>query len=202
MTETKKRSIYALCQCGIFIALATILSFLPVYEMPMGGSVTLASMLPILLIGVMFGYKWGLGASAVYMAIQLAQALIKGNVFVHCVSTDTLKSILIVTICALFDYVVPFTILGLSAFAKPKVGNRIHIGKVCATFSVLIFIRFLCHLLTGVVIWGQWAPEGMGKFVYSLLYNGQYMLPELIITVAITALILSSKQIEKLISQK
>ena len=53
--ETKRFNVYALCQCGIFIALATILSFLPVYEMPMGGSVTLASMLPILFIGVKFG---------------------------------------------------------------------------------------------------------------------------------------------------
>ena len=202
MVETKKKSIYALCQCGIFISLATILSFLPVYKMPMGGSVTLASMLPILLIGVMFGYKWGFGASSVYMAIQLAQALIEGNVFVWCVSDDTFESILIVTTCALFDYVVPFAILGFSAFAKPKAGKKLNIGKVCATFSVLIFIRFLCHLLTGVVIWGQWAPEGMGKFVYSLAYNGQYMLPELIITIVITALILSSKQIEKLLTQK
>ena len=151
MKETKKTNIYALCQCGIFIALATILSFLPVYEMPMGGSVTLASMLPILLIGVKFGYKWGLGTSCVYMAIQLIQAFIKGNVFVYCVSDDIGKSILIVTLCALFDYVVPFGILGLSAFAKPKEGKKIHIGKVCATFSVLIFIRFLCHFITGIV---------------------------------------------------
>ena len=201
MKETKKTNIYALCQCGIFIALATILSFLPVYEMPMGGSVTLASMLPILLIGVKFGYKWGLGTSCVYMAIQLIQALIKGNVFVYCVSDDLGKSILIVTLCALFDYVVPFGILGLSAFAKPKEGKKIHIGKVCATVSVLIFIRFLCHFITGIVIWGQWAPDGMGKFVYSLIYNGQYMLPELIITVAISALILSSRQIERLMTK-
>ena len=71
MRETKKLNIYALCQCGIFVALATILSFLPVFEMPMGGSVTLVSMLPILLIGVKFGYKWGLGASTVFMLIQL-----------------------------------------------------------------------------------------------------------------------------------
>ncbi len=202
MEGTKKRSLYALCQCGIFIALATILSFLPVYQMPMGGSVTLASMLPILLIGIMFGYKWGLGTSVVYMTIQLLQAIIKGNVFVYCVSADALRSILIVTLCVLFDYVVPFGILGLSAFARPKEGKRINIGKVCATFSVIIFIRFLCHLITGVVIWGQWAPEGMGKLVYSLIYNGQYMLPELVITIAISALILSSRQIERLITKK
>lgn len=194
--ETKRLNVYALCQCGIFIALATILSFLPVYEMPMGGSVTLASMLPILLIGVKFGYKWGLGASTVYMSIQLLQALIKGNVFVYCVGAWS------VIVCLLFDYVVPFMILGLSAFAKPKDNEKLNIVKVCVTFGVLIFARFICHFITGIVIWGQWAPEGMGKFVYSLAYNGQYMLPELIITVVVAALMLSSQQIERLLSRK
>ncbi|MBQ7226585.1 MAG: energy-coupled thiamine transporter ThiT [Clostridia bacterium] len=194
--ETKKLNVYALCQCGIFVALATILSFLPVYEMPMGGSVTLASMLPILFIGVKFGYKWGMGASTVYMFIQLLQALIKGNVFIYCVGAGA------VIVCVLFDYVVPFAILGLSAFAKPKENGKINIVKVCVTFGVLIFIRFLCHFITGIVIWGQWAPEGMGKFIYSLAYNGQYMLPELIITVVVAALLLSSKQIEKLLAEK
>lgn len=192
--ETNRLNVYALCQCGIFIALATILSFLPVYEMPFGGSVTLASMLPILLIGVKFGYKWGMGASTVYMFIQLLQALIKGNVFIYCVGAGA------VLICVLFDYVVPFCILGLSAFAKPK--EKLNVVKVCITFSVLIIIRFLCHFITGIVIWGQWAPEGMGKFIYSLIYNGQYMLPELIITVAIAALMLSSQQIERLLTKK
>ena len=122
MKETRKNKVLALCQCGIFVALATILSFLPVYEMPMGGSVTLASMLPILLIGIKFGYKWGLGASTTYMFIQLLQALIKGNVFVYC------QGAIAVIVCLLFDYVVPFSILGLSAFAKPKSSHHFHTG--------------------------------------------------------------------------
>ena len=195
MRETKRLNVYALCQSGIFIALATILSFLPVYEMPMGGSVTLASMLPILLIGVKFGYKWGIGASTVYMFIQLLQALIKGNVFVYCVGAWS------VIVCLLFDYVVPFCVLGLSAFAKPRANGKLSIVKVCCTFGVLIFIRFVCHFITGIVIWGQWAPEGMGKFIYSLAYNGQYMVPELIITLVVSALMLSSQQIEKLLTK-
>ena len=69
-------------------------------------------------------------------------------------------------------------------------------------FSILIFVRFLCHFITGVVIWGQWAPEGMGKFLYSLVYNGSYMLPELVLTVVISALLLSSRQIERLMAEK
>lgn len=196
MTETKRLNVYALCQCGIFVALATILSFLPVWEMPMGGSVTLASMLPILFIGVKFGYKWGMGASAIYALIQLFQALVKGNVFVYCVGAFS------VIICVLFDYLIPFCVLGLSGYAMPKKDGKINVVKVCIVFGVLIFARFLCHFVTGIVIWGQWAPEGMGKFVYSLFYNGSYMLPELVLTVVITALILSSNQIERALSKK
>ena len=195
MRETNRLKVYALCQCGIFIALATILSFLPVYEMPMGGSVTLASMLPILLIGVKFGYKWGMGASTTYALIQLLQALIKGNVFVYCQDGKA------VIICVLFDYLVPFAVLGLSAIAKAKDGKKLNIPFVLGTFSALIFVRFICHFITGMVIWKQWAPEGMGAFVYSLAYNAQYMLPELIVTVVVAGLMLTSTQIEKLLAK-
>ena len=194
--KNRQRSVYALCQSAIFIALATILSFLPVYEMPMGGSVTMASMLPILFIGIKFGPKWGMGSSLVYMLIQLAQALIKGNVFIYCVGAGA------VIICALFDYVVPFSILGLSFVAAPKKGEKLNVVKVLVTFGILIFIRFLCHFITGMVIWKQWAPEGMGSFLYSLSYNGSYMLPELVLTLIVALFLISSKQIEKLLESE
>ena len=117
--ETKtfsRQSVLALCQSAIFIALATILSFLPVYKMPMGGSVTLASMLPILFIGIKFGYKWGIGASFTYSIIQLILALVEGNVFVYTVTFGA------VLVCVLFDYIVPFTALGFSAIFHVKKG--------------------------------------------------------------------------------
>ncbi|MBO5374537.1 MAG: energy-coupled thiamine transporter ThiT [Clostridia bacterium] len=196
--ETKtfqSKQILALTQSAIFIALSTVLSFLPVYKMPMGGSVTLASMLPILFIGIKFGYKWGLGSAGIYATIQLFQALIEGNVFIYCNGAG------VVLLCALFDYIVPFGILGLSAFAKPSDGQKLSIVKASITFGVLVAIRFVCHFITGVAIWGQWAPEGMGKFVYSLIYNGQYMLPELIITIVIGVFLMSSSQIEKLLTK-
>lgn len=194
--KNRRKNIYALCQSSIFIALATILSFLPVYEMPMGGSVTMASMLPILFIGFKFGPKWGMGSAFVYTLIQLSQALIEGNVFIYCVGAGA------VIICVLFDYLVPFSILGLSFIAAPKKGERINMVKVLVTFGIIIFVRFLCHLITGMVIWKQWAPEGMGAFIYSLSYNGSYMLPELILTLVVAAFLISSKQIEKLLEKE
>lgn len=199
MKETKifqRRDILALTQSAIFIALATVLSFLPVYEMPMGGSVTLASMLPILFIGIKFGYKWGMSGASLYALIQLLQALIKGNVFVW---TKTAGAVII---CVLFDYIVPFAILGLSAFAMAKNGEKLSILKVNITFAVLILIRFLCHFITGMTIWGQWDDGFWGAFIYSLSYNGSYMLPELIITLLITTFLLSSSQIERLLTKE
>lgn len=184
-----------LCECGILLALSIALSFVKIWEMPMGGSITLASMLPVLFIGVKLGYGWGLSAAFVLSLSQLAEALIKGNVFIYC------QGFLTVLICVLFDYLVPFTILGLSAFAKPKKGEKLNIVKMLVTFAVLIFGRFVCHYITGVVIWGQWA-ENMSKYLYSLLYNGQYMLPEMIITVAVSALIVSSSRIRQLLENE
>jgi thiamine transporter len=194
--KNRRKNIYALCQSAIFIALATILSFLPVYEMPMGGSVTLASMLPILFIGVKFGPKWGLGSAFVYALIQLGQALVKGNVFIYCVGATA------VIICVLFDYIVPFSILGFSFFASAKKDKSVSLVRTLIVFGIIIFVRFLCHFITGMTIWGQWDDGFLGAFIYSVSYNGSYMLPELILTLVVTAFLLSSRRIEKLLEKE
>lgn len=194
--KNRRKNIYALCQSAIFIALATILSFLPVYEMPMGGSVTLASMLPILFIGVKFGSKWGLGSAFVYALIQLGQALVKGNVFIYCVGATA------VIICVIFDYLVPFSILGFSFFASAKNEKKVNLVRTLVVFGIIIFVRFLCHFVTGITIWGQWDDGFIGAFIYSVSYNGSYMLPELVLTLVVTAFLLTSKEVEKLLEKE
>ena len=192
---SRSKKILALTQSAIFIALATVLSFLPVYEMPMGGSVTLASMLPILFIGLKFGYKWGFASSAIYAFIQLAQALIKGNVFIWCTTATT------VIVCVLFDYIVPFSILGFSALARNRLGEKLFVVKVSVVFSIIIAVRFLCHYITGVAIWGQWAPDGMGKYLYSFLYNGGFLSVDFAILLVVLVLMLKSEEVKKLIER-
>ena len=66
-----------------------------------------------------------------------------------------------------------------------------------AGFVLVIVARFVCHYITGFSIWGQWAPEGMGKYYYSLIYNGQYMLPECIFTTVGAAVLLNIPVIRK-----
>ena len=172
-----------LCECAILLAMGIVLGMIELYKMPMGGGVTVVSMLPVLLAGTRHGTRWGLCVSGLYAAFQLIQALVSGNVFPY------VQSGFAVAVCVLFDYVVPFGALGLSGLTSRARGKRA--WAILGTYAVLIFLRFLCHYVTGVVIWGQWAPEGMGKYLYSLLYNGGYMLGEFVLTLAVTGLLLS-----------
>ena len=179
---------------AILVALAVALSFAKLWKMPLGGSVTFGSMLPIMLLSLALGIKWGMAGSAVFVLFQLAQALIEGNVFPYCETGTTL------VICVLFDYVFPFGILGLTgALRRVKLGRFRHFGAY-AGIVLACLIRFISHYVTGVAIWGQWAPDGMGKYLYSLLYNGGYMLPELGITLVLAALLLESPELRRLIN--
>ena len=172
---------------AIMLAMSIILNFIPIYKMPMGGEVTLLSMLPICFVSLKYGLKQGLFTSFIYSLFQLVMGIAGGNVFVY---TNTFFAI---TICVLFDYLVPFTALGLAGLFREK-GNTGIIGGV----AIAVFIRFVCHYVTGVVIWGQWA-ENMSKYLYSLIYNGQYMLPEMILTCIGTAILINVKPIRKIL---
>lgn len=180
MTKTRR-----MCECAIMLALSIALSYVKIYRMPMGGSVTLVCMLPVMLAGLKHGVKWGFITSGLFAAFQLVQALTGGNVFPYCYTAAT------VIICVLFDYVVPFGALGFTGLLSVKSGKV----KALSLMAALVAVRFICHFITGVVIWGQWATEGMSKAVYSLLYNGQYMLPELVLTVLVAWFMMSSKTV-------
>ena len=183
-----------MCECAVLLALSIALSFISLYRAPLGGSVTLLSMLPIMIIGTRHGLKWGLTTCFLYSLFQIMQALMEGNVFPYCIGIST------ILICAAFDYILPFTALGLTGLVYKKDGTAGTVGALI-TISLLLVFRFCCHFVTGVVIWGQWAPEGMGKYLYSLLYNGGYMLPELVLTVTGAALILSTPQFKRIMKK-
>ena len=182
MNKTKIRT---MVECALLLALGVGLSFIIIWEMPMGGSITLASMLPILLIGIKYSPKWSFGCAFAYSLFQLLQAIMHGNVFVYCETWD------IVVLCALLDYILPFTVLGLTAFAQKE--------KIYSFMFLAVALRFLCHFFSGILIWGQWA-ENMSPAVYSILYNGGFLLPELIITFAVTGPLLEVKAIRRLLN--
>ena len=180
-----------LANTAILTALSIVLSFVILFEMPMGGSVTLACMLPVMFVSVRYGCKWGLGAAFVTALFQLLQAVMHANVFLYCETGSALA------ICIVFDYVFPFTCVGLAGlFRKISVGKVRNFGAYLGMTAVFV-LRFLSHFVTGVVIWGQWAPEGMGKYFYSFAYNGSFLFFEFIITMVLGIILLESPQLRR-----
>ena len=158
-TYSKTRT---LVECALMIALGTVLANIKIFEMPNGGSITLLSMLPFILVSYRHGTKWGLFTGFVNSLLQMLMGMI------------------------LLDYVLAFTLLGLAgAIAKPF-KNRL-VGVAVGTAAVC-GIRFLCSFLSGVLIWGN-LSDGLPAWTYSLTYNGSYMLPETILTTVAAVLI-------------
>lgn len=172
MSKTVRR----LTESAIFVAIATVLSFLKI-DLPFGGGVTIVSMLPLIIISHRWGWKWGVFTAFVYGVLQMIFGL--DNVGY---ATTFLTAVGVI----LFDYVVAYTVIGLSGiFDKPCGQTR---KSVCIGIAVTFFLRFVCHYITGVWIWGGWMPESFmnmtmtSPWLYSFLYNGWYMLAELVIT--------------------
>jgi thiamine transporter len=188
----RKTKITTMCECAVLLALSIALSFIALYKAPLGGSVTLLSMLPIMMVGTRHGLKWGLGTCFLYSLFQIMQALMEGNVFPYCIGLTT------ILICAAFDYLIPFTALGLTGLTHKKDGSVKTVGTLI-TIALLLVFRFCCHFVTGVVIWGQWAPEGMGKFLYSFLYNGGFLSLDFAICIVCAVLMMRSSEIRRLV---
>ena len=169
----QKERLQKLTRCAILIALATVLSLVKIYQMPLGGSVTLLSMLPICLISYMYGIGWGVAGAFLYSAIQMFLDL--GSILSWGLSPWAIVGTIF------FDYLFAFTILGFAGMLGNKKSGWL--GVMAGT--VIVFIgRFACHLISGTLIFDIWLPEEWSNpFVYSIVYNGQFMLPELILTV-------------------
>ena len=195
--STQKRlstNLSTLTECAIMLALSFALSYAKLFEMPMGGSVTVASMLPVMLISIKYGIGTGLATCFTYSLTQLLQALASANVFPYCETPGTL------VLCILFDYVVPFTLLGLAGlFQKIKLTKNTELNVYIGITSVVL-LRFVCHFITGVAIWGQWAPDGMGKYLYSFLYNGGFLSLDFLICIVCAVLMFRKSEIRKLVN--
>ena len=164
-----------LVEGAVMVALATVLSYVRVYRLPWGGSITLLSMLPIVLFSIRRGLGAGLTVSFVFSLVQFTQGIVDG-LFGWGLTPGMLIA------CILLDYIVAFTVLGLAGIFRKK-GLAGWIDGI----TLAIVLRFACHFLSGVIIWKSFGELWNGfstdnTFLYSFLYNGSYMLPELIFT--------------------
>jgi thiamine transporter len=174
----KNNRVKLLTESAIMVALASVLSMLKIWQSPYGGSVTLLSMVPIILLSCRRGIKVGLLAGFVYSLIQLLQGL--GNLSWIPTSTG-------VVLCALLDYILPFTLLGLGGLFRNKPW-----GAVLGALLVTV-LRFACHTIVGVAVWYEldllWYADDpthivnlYGPWLFSMIYSAIYMVPEIIAT--------------------
>ena len=198
-----KNNTRKLTESAMLLALAIILElvakmFIP--EMPFGGQVTLASMLPVVLISYRHGLKWGFVASFTYALLEMALgAKTVSAAFLPGYFGDGTMILNAILMC-LLDYVLAYTVLGLGGIFRKKLQNK---GAALACGSlVALGARYLCHILSGYILFGSYAEwfftqEGFPAWgaqlvqslnptvlsiVYSVVYNGMFMIPELIIT--------------------
>ncbi len=198
---------------GIFIALATVLSLIVIFKLPYGGSITLLSMLPIMVLGYMYGIKWGLLCGTVYGVVQALLGASMSSAFAG-------LSGFYVFLMALIDYLIAFAVLGTSGMFKGRIKN--HTIAFVGGSIVAGLLRLLAHFSSGVILWGSYAEwffgadnmnnafgntilnnfSGIGlAIIYSIVYNGSYMIPEIIITVIGIIIIMKIKPLRKQIVQ-
>ena len=198
-------------ESAMLLALAVVLELVSkmiIPPMPFGGQLTIVCMLPVVLISYRHGVKWGLVAGFAYSLLQMAlgagtvtaafppgyfgDGTMIGNALIMC----------------LLDYVLAYTLLGLGGMFRNKIKNSgvaLGLGSVVA-----LSCRYAAHIGSGYILFSGWAewyftqegfpawgaqlvqalsPEGLG-LVYSAVYNGMYMIPEMVFT-AIAAVLLS-----------
>ena len=167
-----------LVEGAMLIAMATVLSYIKIFELPQGGSITL-EMLPLVIMSLRNGTKWGCLTAFTHGILQMILGF--SNVM-YCAT-------LIAQIgCILLDYVLAFGALGLAGFfAAPWKKNRM----VGAAFGAVVvgILRFICSFLSGWLLWGSYAPEGMSAVAYSFGYNASYMIPNIIIMAVIVVIL-------------
>ncbi len=194
MSENTKShtKVVALVEGAVMVALAAVLSYIRIFHLPWGGSVTLLSMLPIIIYSIRHGVVSGLFASFVFALIQFGQGVMDG------LFGWGLTPVMLIA-CIMLDYIMPFTVLGLGGIFRKK-GT---VGWIAGTAGVVV-LRFLMHFLSGIVIWHSFGELWDGfatdnEVLYSLLYNGAYMLPELIFTLAGAIVLFKVPQTRRLI---
>jgi len=217
MTNKTKR----LTESAMLLAVAIVLelvSKMVIPEMPFGGQITLVSMLPVVLISYRHGVKWGLVAGVTYAFLEMALgAKTVAAAFQPGYFGDGVMLLNAFLMC-LLDYLVAFTVLGLGGMFRNRIKNS---GAALMLGSaVALGARYVAHIASGYILFAGYAewfftqegfpawggtlvaslsPTSLG-LVYSVVYNGFYMVPEIILTMVVSVLIARIPGIVKKIS--
>ena len=203
----KKQKLYWLVESALMIALGIVLELVSkmiIPEMPFGGQVTIVSMLPVILVSWKYGIAKGLVTGFVYSLIEMMLGAKTISAAFLPVEEDGL-GIWGAILMLVLDYIVAYTVLGLASMYKKAIKKN-WLSLALGAFTVLV-LRYASHIASGYILYGAWAEwfftqEGfyswgqtiLNKFsgnmlslVYSVIYNGFYMIPEIIITTIVAA---------------
>ena len=176
MTENKFPKTQVLAESALMVALSiaifAVSDLLP-WPYAYGGGFSLFGQVPVILVSYRHGMKNGLLAALVLALFEMMMGY-KNFTYVA-----GLAAYLVV---ALADYLIAFGCLGLGGMFKGKFGGKQSL-ELAVGGAVVCVIRFVCHFISGVTVWGGYCPEGMAVAVYSLVYNGSFMAIELVLTV-------------------
>lgn len=186
--QTAKRT-QLLCVGAVMIALATVLSFLKVWDMPYGGSVTLFSMVPLVFLSYKFGLKWGVFSAGAFSIIQMLFGVgALGNDIVTVIGS------------CILDYIVAYTVIGLSGMYRSRIKNTTF--AMILGFLTATLIRYAVHVVSGYLFFRSYADWYFGQegfafgaavlerlngtalsFFYAFFYNILFLAPDTVVAV-------------------
>lgn len=183
--KSNRENILRISTGGVCLALAFVLSQLKLFEMPMGGTVTPASTLPIIVYGVAFGPVWGFVIAFIFSLLQL------------------IGGWLVTPFQVILDYTIGYTALGFAGFAALKADSRNKISDALGRFratsviKILVFtavayiVRWLGSVASGVIFYSEYAADAGydSALVYSMVYNGSFLMADLAILAVVLVIL-------------
>ena len=204
-TKTKR-----LTESAMLLAVAIVLELVSkmlIPEQTFGGQITIVSMLPVVLISYRHGMKWGFVAAFAYALIEMALgAKTVGAAFMPGFFGDGTMIGSAIVMC-LLDYLVAYMAMGLGGIFRNRISNK-GVALMCGSL-VALGARFAAHIVSGYLLFSGWAewyftqdgfpawgaelvasvgPVALG-WIYSAVYNGMYMVPEMVFTAMAAVLI-------------
>lgn len=164
------------------IAMSFALSYIRFLELPQGGSITFASLLPLMVYSYIFGSRKGVLAGAIYGILQFIQA----PWFFH-------------PIQFLLDYPIAFMSIGLTGLFsdlgvfRDKKYLQFALGGLMA-----VIFRYLSHVVSGIFVFGSADPENYGAVAWSFLYN-LFAFADMAVSIGVAALLFANKGFAKLL---
>jgi thiamine transporter len=157
-----------LAEIIVLVSLAGALSLIShsFFRLPQGGSINLG-MIPIFWLAIRRGWIIGIFAGAVFGVVDM-----------------TIEPFIVNPIQFILDYPLAFAVLGVAGLFRKHAVVGVALGG---------FGRFVCHFVSGIVYFADYAPEGMSPIVYSAIYNGTYLIPSIIICAIIIGILQKSK---------